>query len=466
MSLTPEIINKVSNILDKKLTGSHINNATVISSSSFLLSFSKSGRDKLFVDLNPASPYIGIFAGDNPCSTLTGALNETLRKYVRGGFVKSIEQINEDRILQITYSLTDYLFNTNTWYLLLELIPTRTNLIILDSSRHIIFATNYKSLLSSHPIVKGQKYEPPHKTFNRDKKTDVNVSNYQNQIEERICSALEKRKCEQFKPLISKIKSRIKSLTKKEQILQNDLKNATNCAYLKDFADELLTFHDDAEQLKTLISTHENIYDSSLSVFDNASKLYQKYKKEKAKINHDKTQLEVLSSEMEQLLTILNNIPIYTEEDLTILSREIGFNDKLKAPNKKEKNKEKKPLFSYIDFNGVKIAFGKSKEQNNYLTFKYSKPEYTIFHIKGYSGAHVVACSQKINDDIILFACEVALILSNKQEGEVMFEKCKYVKKGDAIGQIQFKTYQTIYLKSIRIETKEQLILNQMVQRF
>lgn len=466
MGLTTEVIKKLSIEFNQKFKDSHINNVTVVSSDSFLLSFSKNRQDKLFVDLNPTSSYIGIFVGDNPCSTLAGSLNDMLRKYLKGGFIKSIEQINEDRILQITYSLTDDLFNNNTWFLLLELMPARTNLIILNSRRHIIFATNYKSLLSSHPIVKGQIYELPHKTFTTDKKVRVDISDYQNQIEKRICSALQKRKHEQFKPIISKVKSRIKSLDKKEQILQNDLNNATNCSYLKDFADDLLTFQNDNEQLQNITSAHKNIYDSSLSIFENAAKLYQKYKKEKAKIDHDKTQLLTLYEERERLHNILNNIPIYTEEDLITLSHEIGFNDKEKKTSKKIKSKEKKPLFSYIDYNGVKIAFGKSKEQNHYLTFKYAKPDYTIFHIKGYSGAHVVACSEKINDEIILLACEIALILSNKQEGEIMFEKRKQIKKGDSLGQIQFKSHRTIYLKSVRLETKEKLILNQMVQRF
>jgi hypothetical protein len=72
----------------------------------------------------------------------------------------------------------------------------------------------------------------------------------------------------------------------------------------------------------------------------------------------------------------------------------------------------------------------------------------------GDTGSHVMIKKESPTKDEILAACEVALINSKKDDGEVMMAERKDVRKGSVSGQAIVKKFTTIRISSIRQSTK------------
>jgi len=114
----------------------------------------------------------------------------------------------------------------------------------------------------------------------------------------------------------------------------------------------------------------------------------------------------------------------------------------------------------YVEYQGIKIGFGKNKEQNNNLTFKKANKEDTFIHVANYSASHVVIFSNNVNKETLLVGLEIALLLSGKSDAELQVAKIKDIKKGQFIGQVLLNKYESYNLKEVRDSTKK-LLLNQ-----
>ena len=141
-----------------------------------------------------------------------------------------------------------------------------------------------------------------------------------------------------------------------------------------------------------------------------------------------------------------------------------GFWQEIKSFLIKEGEQTKKVKVSkfapyYIIIDKTKIVFGKSDLQNDELTFKRAKPRYHFFHIENYTGAHVVIFNEFPSDEQILVACEICLILSKKESGDIATALIKDLRKGQKIGQVLFKTSSCIHLNRVREQTKKILEL-------
>ena len=142
------------------------------------------------------------------------------------------------------------------------------------------------------------------------------------------------------------------------------------------------------------------------------------------------------------------------EEDIMELS-ELLFPNKFKMGGKKKI--EAKP--GEITIDGTKIYFGKNAKQNDCLTFKKAQKDYYFFHIKDVHGSHVIVANNNPSNEIKLVACEIALLLSQKDCGEVQSTQVRNVKKGSFLGQALLTSYETYTIKEIREETKSLLKL-------
>lgn len=75
-------------------------------------------------------------------------------------------------------------------------------------------------------------------------------------------------------------------------------------------------------------------------------------------------------------------------------------------------------------------------------------------------GSHVIIASDSIAKDDLLLGAEIALILSNRQDGDVDYTLVKNVKKGGKPGLVILKEYKTIHLNKIRESTVELITKN------
>ena len=120
-----------------------------------------------------------------------------------------------------------------------------------------------------------------------------------------------------------------------------------------------------------------------------------------------------------------------------------------------KKSKVDARLPYYVTVGNTKIGYGKNYKQNEYLSFKKARKTDLYFHIKDFHGCHVVIFNDHPNQEEMLVASEIALILSNKSEGSVQYTKISNIKKGHHPGEALLDSYQEIVLREVRPTTYE-----------
>lgn len=442
----------ISDDLNEKLKFNHISNVTMVNSHDFLFSFSLYRKGKLFVSLNHQSPFVSLVSEVVNTSTIVGSLNDTLRKLVKDGTINEIKTINNDRILAISYTKVDDLYEKVNRTLVFELIPHRQNLIIIEEGK-VIFASHYAGLDSSRPLVKGMNYQPlENKTIVADGKIDL--KELQKEAEEYYLASKQERNLEKYKALIVHIKSRIKSLRGKILVLNKASEKAKNELAYQDVGNMILAYAYEKEELENYLKDNNVDYDRSLTPGMNAEKYFKKYKKAKRTIEMNDIEIEKTNNEIDNLTLTLAQIPYLKEEDLLELSMTL-FPHKFKMGNKKVTPSTYGTVIVY----NTKIHFGKNAKQNDELTFKKGKKAHYFFHIKDTHGSHVLVESDNPSKEVILAAAEIAILMSGKEDGEVQYTQIKNIKKGSYLGQALLTSYETVYIKNIRDLTKK-LIIN------
>ena len=451
LKITNSSLKVIVSDLSSKIAFNHMSNVTIINSSDLFISFSMYRKEKLLISLNPQNPFLSLVSINNPCPTKMGNLSDTLRKEVKDGFVTEVTTVNNDRVVKISYNRTNDYFEKENRKMLLELIPHRPNLILLDNDDKIIFATHYTDIANEHPIVKGLLYQEMSNPNDMSKEEFVleqfkeNASDYYEQ-------AKRKRLEEQYKPLLKHIKSRIKTLKSKIKVLEQEISTAKDHLAFQEIGTMILTYSGDFESLKQYVQENNIDYDFSLTPGTNSTKYFNRYKKAKRTIEIDKQEMDKTENEIAYLETCLAQSK-YMDEDNIIELANMLFPNKFKIGGKRKI--ETKPGEVIVE--NTKILFGRNAKQNDQLTFKKANREDLFLHIKDIHGSHVIICSPNPSNEVILTACEIALLLSGKEDGEIQSTKIKNLKKGSFLGQAILTSYQSYIINSIRPKTKRLL---------
>ena len=451
MKITSNALKLIASEMNSKLMGNHMSNVTVINSHDIFITFSMYRKEKMLISLNANNPFAVLTEIENPVGTVVGNLSDTLRKEVKEGSISSIETINDDRIIRINYLYTNDYFDRENRALILELIPHRVNMILLKEEK-IIYATRYVDITNDRPIMKGLVYQPLKNNNSLEDKESFNLDVFKQEAKDYYLEAKHKRLEEQFKPVLQHIKSRIKTLKHKIDILHKEMDAATEQLSYQEVGQMILTLSYDKEQLDNYIKENNFSYDNALTPGVNASKYFNKYKKAKRTLEIDKNELVKTDDEIHYLEDCLAESKYMNEDDIMELAN-LLFPNKFKLGS--HKKLDAKP--SEIIVEDVKISFGKNAKQNDYLTFKKANKTDQYIHIKDEHGSHVIIHSQNPSNEVILTACEIALLLSGKECGEVQHALIKDVKKGSFMGQALLTSYQTYNIKSIRQSTKQLL---------
>lgn len=451
IKLTSKSLKIIVEDIANKINFNHMSNITLINSSDLFITFSMYRKEKLLISLNPQQPFLSLINIPNPCGTKIGNFSDILRKEVKDGFLTSIETLNDDRVVIISYNHTNELFEKEERKIIIELIPHRPNFIIIDSENTILFASHYLDFSNERPVLKGIKYQP---LVNNNAINDsiFDIDEYKKEAEEYYVQALRKRIDEQSKPILQHIKSRTKTLKNKIKVLQEEMDKANDDLEYQKIGNEILTLSYEPELLSDYIKENQIDYDSSKTPSYNSTKYFNKYKKAKRTLEMDKIELEKTEDEVAYLQDCLSEAKYMNEEDILELGN-LLFPNKFKIPSKRKI--ESKP--GEVIINNQKIYYGKNAKQNDALTFKKANKDDLFLHIKDNHGSHVIIASSNPDNEVILTACEIALLLSNKNDGEILYTKVKNVKKGSSLGQAILTSYKSYYIKSIRSKTKKLL---------
>ena len=440
--------------ISEKTKDNRISNITLINSRVFLISFSSYRREKLLVCLDHQHPFISFCEVDESISTITGGLSDVMRKELKEAIVLGISLLNNDRVVDIHLVKTNDFFEKEEKHLILELIPFRTNLLLLDKSNNIYYAAHYSSLDSPRPIVRGIPYEPIKKNDSFIENEEVvSLDVIKKQASDYVYQAKAKRILERYESLFKYIKVRIKSLKQKLKVLDQEYKDAEAKLIYQEHGNYLLALINEPEELEKYIKDNNLEIDRNEPIGQIANGYFKRYKKAKRTLEINRQEYQKAIKEIEYLEVSQSQLAYMNDEDMYELAKEI-MPHKFKANQKKEVRASK---YSYVLVDNVKIYFGKNMQQNNDISFKIAKKEHYYFHIKDYHGSHVVIASDNPNKEMKLTAAEMCLILSNKTSGDVQFTQIKNIKKGPELGLALLNTYELITLHSIRESTYELL---------
>lgn len=457
---TAKIVTETVEELNNSILNNYISHIVTLSEKDFLLSFSFYKKKKLFVSFNHQCPLIGLVNNDINLTSSANKLREVLRKDIKDAKILNIKQINNDRIIDITLERTLDVIFKETKHLIMEFIPHKPNLIIADENYIIKFATHTSSLDSNRIILPGVKYEAlSTNNFNNNLATG-SLNDFQSTLTNTLMVSIENKNKEKYHLFYNNLKSKIKSLNKKIEVLNKEIDVAKSNLFLAEIANGLLCYSDNDEELKNYIDMNNIDYDDNLSVGANANKLFLRYKKYKRTIEMDNIQIDKTKALISEYENNLNLLPYMTDNELMQLQLNLNphIAKKLKA---KSYN-----AISYIKYKNIKIFYGKNAAQNNYITFKLADKNDIFMHIKDYHGSHILIKDSAPDNDVLLFASEICLLLADKSSGDILYTTIKNVKKGNQIGNVNLLNYQEITLHKVREETKNLLMLNSQEYRY
>ncbi len=516
MAISNFTLERIYNEYKNKLTGVKISKIVKISDYDFSFILYSKKQESLIISLEPLHPYFLISSSYFKTLNETNIFVNNLKKYFENGTITSIEKRKNDRVIILVIKKITSTYQTITNKLIIELIPHRTNAIIIDANDIIISALKMSSSLDdSHLIVKGLTYrfnDAQDKTITKNDTLDslkgkIGVTLYkdilyriekENDTLENILEEIINSK-EYFVYNNDILSIALHSLPSKKISLNEISKiyeERENAKYKKDHYDEI--FHLVKHKLKglrnklinlgkdysknqdkssfveigNLLFMNQDLYqkgskeinidgqviplDEKLDLVGNAKKYFKQYQKSKVALVELKKQEELTLNKIDFFEKIENQLEFASLEDMNDIIEELKEEGYLKKDKKKTQNNKKEKVYNpkIINFQGTKIGFGSSSYQNEYLTFTLSKKEDYFLHIKDYHGPHVIIFSPSPKDEEILFASEICLYYAKKSSGEVYYTQRKNVKKvPSSRGKVSFDKYQVIFINQIREET-------------
>ena len=166
----------------------------------------------------------------------------------------------------------------------------------------------------------------------------------------------------------------------------------------------------------------------------------------------DEKELAKTNDEIAYYESCLAQSKYMNEDDIMELAT-LLFPNKFKLGNKKKIETK----LGEVTVEGTRIFYGKNAKQNELLTFKKANKTDLFLHIKDEHGSHIVIASPNPSNEVILTGCEIALLLSGKEEGEIQATQVKNIKKGSFQGQAILTSYESYIIKSVRPKTKKLL---------
>lgn len=426
---------------------SFVNKIMELSKSDYILYFSKNKEYGLVLSINNNEPFLKVINQKFNFSLQSNFLNR-LKNRLMNSYLIDVKLCNDDNIVSFDFIKTTDTYDKYHFTLIFELFKANSNLIIIESNK-VIEAFRYRSLDTKRPIINGLIYEYPIKveTYKEFKDKDINnINSYIDQLETNYLK-------EKYQTVISSLTRKRKTIFNKIEKLKIEKANAIDAYKYKEYGDYILLNQDEIHKG----DTHFNYYDldiplkTDLTSIENSQHYYKLYKKAKTSLSLLDNYINSSKQELDYIDGILSIFKFYNEDDYLELIDELNKKKiiklRVKIPPKLNKNAAK-PYYFFI--NDTKIAFGKNAKQNNELTFHLANKDCYFAHIKDYSGAHILIYSNNPTDKEIEIALELALVLSNKEDGDVYYTNIKNVKKTQVLGKVNLLKYETYHINKIK----------------
>ena len=419
----------------------------------FSFRLQRAGRVVLVLDNQ--NPLVFIGGNEDGKTSLSTNASALLRKKLSGAEFDGAEQINGDRVLKFRFIGTNDIFQEERFSIVLELIPTKANMALLDEQEKILFAYRPNSITDPRPIFHGILYEPPFKKDSfMDETGEFDVDAYFvscHDVEGRLG---EQRKANVFQDFFRELRAKIKSLKRKMAQIQADIDNGQKHLGDVEYGNYLLTYqHDIPVGANSFDFYGETVALNPLkSAVDNANDFFKKSKKAKNAVAMGKENLALCEKELLEAEQLLDFASSCDEETLTRLLKENGSGKQRKS-EKHHLPKTNHDLPYIAKIGSWVFYFGRSAKQNDYLSFLYAtKPDYLWFHVKNKTGAHVILPYSSPDKQAIQYACEIALLATSMIDGEVQYTEHRNIRKGSVGGQVILSSYSSAYIRNVSPE--------------
>lgn len=405
------------------------------------------GKDRLVFSFDGSNP--SIYIGDSKLINVpsTSSIFFFLRKNISDGIIRNITQVNNDRIISFEIETIDSIYQKITYYLIAELIPTKPNFLILDKDKHIIMVLNPSTLESKRILTRGAIYNPPDNAMDIKDKKDFDIDSFFAFCLDNESKEEERKLLNKYSPYIKQIKSKKKSLERKLIAINKDIEDGNKHINDDEIGNYIFMNMDNIN-----LDCGEFDYygkkiklDKKLSLARNAEYYFSSSKKSKEKINKGKENLEKTKAELEEITNLIDFISSLSAPRLATYFSSLDL--------KKKENKIELPSSKYpyiVEHEGTRYAFGHNASSNDFLTFVYcSNKEYGFFHVKDNHGSHLILEKENPSKKEIELACELSLLSSKLDFGEVIYCKRKDIRKGNKPGEVKLSSYESFYIRKI-----------------
>ena len=469
--------------------GGFVQDARQPEDNTITLSIHAPGKDgTLLVSTHPE------FTRAHLTSARTGTINPppafcaALRARIVGGRIIAIEQVAFDRVLRL---VVDGRLGQQS--LVVELIPNRANMILLDGGNHIVTALRRMGK-GPTDVQPGARYQLPKLS---DETPGVTLSPFlrnllqaqeaplkipvwksggyfsrgngayplsllplvqEEQTTASLSEALDKHfreaaisyKIEQARGnLLSQLTRVMRARESALSQLDNALQNAKSALDWQMRAELILAFGSQlaigAVSLTTMDYSGDSItiaIDPEKSYIDNAGALFERAKKAKANRVENAEQRVRLNIERLELLNMIELAGKASQlRDLDELVVQAEKRRWLNKPNVSQSKPEDRPfggkkVRELLGPGGYAVLYGENAEANDYLTLRVAKPNDYWLHVRGGTSAHVVVQTgkkpDKVPNETLLFAAQVAVRNSPSKHSGFVPVDCtlrKYVRK-------------------------------------
>ncbi len=258
----------------------------------------------------------------------------------------------------------------------------------------------------------------------------------------------EKRKKEVYM-LSGVVQRALKRLKERTEKIEDDLGKAEKFEQYKRFGELLMMNKQDIKKGQTSVKLTDIFdpkrpiteipLDPKLTAIGNAQRYFKKYRKAKEALSIIKKRRSETRDKTARLEEISRRLEKQDEridfEEIKVSLTRLGFLKKTKPQRKKKKEKEFLPK-RFLTQSGSEILVGRNNKENDYLTFKFARPDDLWFHAQDVPGSHVLLRRKdkktEPSSSEIKKAAKVAAYFSKarrENKTTVIYTQAKYVRK-------------------------------------
>lgn len=391
-----------------------------------------------------------------------------LRKKISNAEVRSIEKLQNERVLRFGLTTRNELGQIETYALIVQLTGRSANIFLLDANDFILESLRENS-------GEGQQiadlYAPPVRPANSQTEEKIFPTGDFETLSDALDFYYQNRQAEKdfhsrAKSAGAKIKAEIKKRENLIKKLNADLENHGDAEKWKRFGELILANLATAERRGDKIFVidyfDENLpkieieAEENLSLTEASEKFFKRYTKARNANEEISKRSKILENELGKLAEQKAGIETaIAEKNVDFFAVEETTENKNGRKKDNKNSDDKSKARNFVSSEGFEILVGKGAKDNDYLTFRVAKSNDLWLHAADYPGSHVVVKSKnkmEIPQKTLIEAAQLAAFYSQAREESkvaVHYTLRKFVHKpkGAVAGLVNLASFKTILVE-------------------